>query len=70
MFKAIFTLPQRTIGFLRDVIAELRLIDWMKPRDVVRNTGIIVAMVTLLVIYLSGMDRIVVAIRNIIFSIS
>lgn len=70
MFKAIFTLPQRTIGFFRDVIAELRLIDWMKPRDVVRNTGIIVAMVTLLVTYLSGMDRIVVAIRNIIFSIS
>ena len=52
------------VGFFRNVVLELRLVEWMKFSQVIKSTVIVTILVIMFVALLTGMDKLLVSLRG------
>lgn len=64
MIKAFLNLPSVAIGFIRKTINELRHVEWLSWRTVVRMTFTVVVATILVTLIIAGMDKLIVLVRN------
>jgi preprotein translocase SecE subunit len=69
MFKALLNLPQTAIAYIKNTIVELRKVDWLAPKQVLKLTVIVIAVAVCSTLLILGMDWLFVTGRNLLFTL-
>jgi len=64
--KRIIGIPEAIIGFIREVIQEMKLVDFPSRAETFRKTYMVLGFSLLLGLILFGLDSIFIALRNFI----
>lgn len=64
MIKGLLNLPKNTLSYIRSTLRELRKVEWLKLKTVVKYTVIVIVTATIITLAIVGMDAIFAAIRN------
>lgn len=64
MIKGLLNLPKNTLSYIRSTLRELRKVEWLKLKTVVKYTIVVIVTATIITLAIVTMDAIFAAIRN------
>jgi len=68
MIKKIGSLPKKVWGFVKSIGRELKLMEWVSFRNVVKSTGIVILLTSITTLFIILADSVIAAVRDIILS--
>lgn len=61
---------KRVVKYLRDTKAEVKKIVWPTPRSVFKNTGIVIVVVTIVCLFVFGLDTLFMNLLGLFMNVS
>ncbi|KXK26671.1 MAG: Protein translocase subunit SecE [candidate division WS6 bacterium OLB20] len=68
--RRLIGIPEAIVGFIREIIQEMKLVEFPSRAETFRKTGIVFGASLLLGLLLFGLDSLFFAIRNLITNIT
>jgi len=68
MIKKIGSLPKKVWGFVKGIGRELKLMEWVSFRNVVKSTGIVILLTSITTLFIILADSVIAAVRDVILS--
>jgi len=68
MIKKIGSLPKKVWGFVKGIGRELKLMEWVSVRNVVKSTGIVILLTSITTLFIILADSVIAAVRDVILS--
>ncbi len=68
IIKTIASIPSRILQTLRNILIELRLVDWLRFNKVAKSTIVIIVIAVLVTVLVAGIDQVLVTVRGFLFN--
>jgi preprotein translocase SecE subunit len=64
MIKGLLNLPKNTLSYIRSTLRELRKVEWLKLKTVIKYTFLVILTAVVITLTIIAIDAVFAAIRN------